>query len=59
MLCPLCKNEALERMDIGTISENKVLIRCQCCGFAWRETTNKVGDKDLVTIKIIRNGENL
>ena len=48
--------EALERSNIGVIGERKVLVRCIACGFSWTETTNEVRGKDIVTYKIIRNG---
>lgn len=55
-MCPLCKTDSLEETNIGVIGERKVLVRCIACGFSWTETTNEVRGKDIVTYKIIRNG---
>jgi len=56
-MCPLCKQDALVRTNEGTVESNNVtLIRCSACGFSWREWINKVRGKDIVTIKIVRNG---
>ena len=56
MCCPLCKTDSLVKKPEGTITDQVTLIRCSACGFSWREVVNKVRGKDIVTIKIIRNG---
>ena len=40
----------------GKITDQVTLIRCSACGFSWREWTNKVRGKEIVTIKIVRTG---
>lgn len=56
MCCQLCKTDSLVKKPEGTITDDVTLIRCSACGFSWREVVNKVIGTDIVTIKIIRNG---